>query len=138
MRRIPMIIALQVALALPALAVAEGQAPSSGQRTPQPPPAATRPHASSGAARPAPEPAEPEPETGEPAARLDVHGFRARHDVRGEVTSMNKDSGMVTLKTPDGDMRLQFPPSALGGIDEGDHVEIELAIKPAPAPTNQR
>jgi cytoskeletal protein RodZ len=66
--------------------------------------------------------------TGRTAAAM-----RGQHRVVGEVTKVDHDKGMLTLKTDEGDMDLHFPPSALSNIKEGERVEVQMAIRPASA-----
>jgi hypothetical protein len=58
-------------------------------------------------------------------------GFQARHTTTGEITSVDAAHGQVNLKTPEGDMQLHFPPSALTNVHTGDHVTVDLGITPA-------
>ena len=58
-----------------------------------------------------------------------------RHSMQGEVTRVNQEKGRLIVKTPEGRMRLHFPPSALQNVKKGDSVTIELALKDnGPAP----
>jgi hypothetical protein len=72
-----------------------------------------------------------EPKT--PATKSETaKGYQGRHDVKGEITKVNKDTGMLTVKTEEGEMQLAFPPSAVNKLSQGDEVSVELAIKPMP------
>lgn len=59
--------------------------------------------------------------------------MRGQHRMVGEVTKIDHEKGMLTLKTDEGDMDLHFPPSALSNIKEGERVEVHMAIRPASA-----
>jgi hypothetical protein len=56
----------------------------------------------------------------------------ARLVVEGEVTKVDAKKGWIDVKTPDGRMKLHFPPSALQGVKVGDSVSIEVAMAAAP------
>jgi hypothetical protein len=51
--------------------------------------------------------------------------------VQGEVTKVDAKKGWIDVKTPDGRMKLHFPPAALEGVKAGDGVSIEVALTPA-------
>ena len=55
----------------------------------------------------------------------------AGHVVQGEVTKVDAKRGWIDVKTPDGRMKLHFPPAALEGVKAGDGVSIEVALTPA-------
>jgi hypothetical protein len=52
-----------------------------------------------------------------------------RRIMNAEVTSVDPASGDVSLKTPEGNMTLNFPPSTLGPLKAGDPVTLELAVE---------
>jgi hypothetical protein len=54
-----------------------------------------------------------------------------RHTMEGEVTAVDQAKGTMTLKTGEGSLNLHFPPSALANVKKGDHVAVELALKPS-------
>jgi hypothetical protein len=56
--------------------------------------------------------------------------YLARHTMEGEVTKVDEKKGRLTLKTPEGNMDLHFPPSALANVKKGDRIAVELAMKP--------
>lgn len=60
--------------------------------------------------------------------------YKARHDVKGEITEVDKSTGELRMKTADGELRLSFPPSAVQKLEKGDEVSVELAIKPMAKP----
>jgi type IV secretion system protein TrbL len=57
--------------------------------------------------------------------------FSGRHTMEGEVTRVDQTKGTLSLKTAEGMMDLHFPPSALSNVKKGDHVAVELALKPS-------
>jgi hypothetical protein len=61
----------------------------------------------------------------------------ARHVVSGEVTKVDAKNGWIDVKTPDGRMKLHFPPSALQNVKVGDSVSIEVALASAPGTSRQ-
>jgi len=56
----------------------------------------------------------------------------ARLVVDGEVTKVDAKKGWIDVKTPDGRMKLHFPPSALQDVKVGDSVSIEAAMSGVP------
>ena len=50
------------------------------------------------------------------------------HTMDGKVTKVNPKKGWVDVKTPEGSMKLHFPPPALDGVKTGDSVTIELGM----------
>ncbi|HXH83357.1 MAG TPA: hypothetical protein VNN07_10555, partial [Candidatus Tectomicrobia bacterium] len=56
--------------------------------------------------------------------------FVGRHTMTGEVTKIDKSKGMFSLRTSEGTLQLHAPPSALAGVDEGDQMSVEIAVKP--------
>lgn len=61
----------------------------------------------------------------------------ARHVVNGEVTKVDAKKGWIDVKTPQGRMKLHFPPSALQGVKVGDRVSVEVALASAPGASRQ-
>jgi hypothetical protein len=53
-----------------------------------------------------------------------------RHTMTGEVTKIDNQKGMFSLKTKEGTLDLHAPPSALQGVKRGDQVAVEIAVKP--------
>lgn len=56
--------------------------------------------------------------------------FTGRHTMEGEVTRINQQKGMVSVKTAEGTLDLHFPPSAISTLKKGDRVAVEMALKP--------
>jgi hypothetical protein len=68
-----------------------------------------------------------------PAAAPRMDG--ERHTVRGEVTSIEKEKGKLSLRTQEGEtMTLHFPQQALENIREGQQVAVEMSLRPDPSP----
>ena len=57
-----------------------------------------------------------------------------RHVIEGQVTKVDAKRGWVDVKTPEGSMKLHFPPTSLSGVKKGDSVSVEVAMTTAPAP----
>ena len=70
----------------------------------------------------------PAPETS-PSASPHTAPIYTRRIMNAEVTSVDPTSGDVSIKTPEGDMTLNFPPSMLGNLKAGDPVTLELAVE---------
>jgi len=51
--------------------------------------------------------------------------------MRGEVTKISEAKGTLMLKTADGDLELQLPPSAVKGIKKGDHLTVRIGVRSA-------
>lgn len=61
-----------------------------------------------------------------------------QHTMTGEVTSVSPDKGRLHVKTAEGRMLLQFPPSALQSVQRGDSVTIDLTLRDnGPAPNTK-
>ena len=50
------------------------------------------------------------------------------HTMNGKVTKVDAKKGWVDVKTPEGSMKLHFPPPALDGVKAGDSVTVELGM----------
>jgi hypothetical protein len=51
------------------------------------------------------------------------------HAMDGEVTKVDAKKGWVDIKTPEGRMKVHFPPPALENVKVGDSVTVELGMK---------
>jgi len=71
------------------------------------------------------------PATGTSASPVTSDGTR-RYTTSGEVLSVNRDSGQLTLRSNDGPIVLSVPESALDGIRVGDRVDVEIGIRELP------
>lgn len=61
-----------------------------------------------------------------------------KHTMDGEVTKVDSKKGWVDVKTPEGSMKLHFPPAALANVKKGDSVSVELGLKDnGPAPKKE-
>jgi len=52
-----------------------------------------------------------------------------QHTMEGEVTKVDAKKGWIDIKSPEGRMKLHFPPSALQSVKVGDRVSVEMALK---------
>jgi hypothetical protein len=50
------------------------------------------------------------------------------HTMSGEVTKVDPKRGWIDVKTPEGSMKLHFPPGSLEGVKKGDSVTVELGM----------
>ncbi len=67
---------------------------------------------------------------------ISEHAFMAR--VTGRVTSVDPQSGKLTLDTVDGPMTVRFPPRALANVKQGDQVTVGVGLmeeSPAASPS---
>jgi len=62
-------------------------------------------------------------------------GYEAQHTMTGTVTSIDRKTGMLSLKTDEGNMMLHFPPSKVQNIKDGERVTVELGIRPDTTPS---
>lgn len=53
----------------------------------------------------------------------------ARHTMEGEVTKVDAKKGWIDVKTPEGRMKLHFPPAALANVKAGDSISVELGLR---------
>lgn len=47
----------------------------------------------------------------------------------GEIVNVDHGTGRFSLRTGEGDMMLHFPPAAVGKVEQGDRVRVEI-IRP--------
>jgi hypothetical protein len=52
------------------------------------------------------------------------------HKMSGTIEDIDKESGIVDLKTAEGDLKLHFPPQSLANVKEGDQIEVQLGFNP--------
>jgi hypothetical protein len=64
----------------------------------------------------------------QPAAMKDPHAMKGTHTLAGEVTSIDRQSGKVTVDTQAGKLNLHFPPSSLQNLQDGDRINVELGF----------
>ena len=76
-------------------------------------------------------PARPEPSAS--ATKPSAADTMGHHTMDGEVTKVDAKKGWVDVKTPEGRMKLHFPPAALASVKKGDRVTVELGMTPGPA-----
>jgi hypothetical protein len=75
----------------------------------------------------------------EPSARGQVAaqpsaavGGQVNHKVTGRVTDINRNSGQITIRTPEGgSLKLVLPPLAVASVREGDDVAVDVLVNPA-------
>jgi len=59
----------------------------------------------------------------------------SRHTMDGQVTKVDARKGWIDVKTPEGSMKLHFPPETLASVKKGDTVSVELGLQDnGPAP----
>jgi hypothetical protein len=66
-------------------------------------------------------------DAGQPGSQRQIDSEKAA--MEGEVTKVDKRTGKVTLKTDTGSLDLQFPPSALEKVEQGDRITVRLSMK---------
>jgi osmotically-inducible protein OsmY len=76
---------------------------------------------------------EPASMTAEQPSMANMKGV---HTMSGQVTSVDHDSGKLSLKTHEGTLDLHFPPSALKDVKRGDQLNVELGFR-APSGSQQ-
>jgi hypothetical protein len=47
----------------------------------------------------------------------------------GEITKLDKQHGLLTLKTPEATLDLHFPPPAVQDLSQGDRITVELGLR---------
>lgn len=52
-----------------------------------------------------------------------------QHTMEGEVTKVDAKKGWIDIKSPEGRMKLHFPPSALQSVKVGDRVSVDMGLK---------
>lgn len=52
------------------------------------------------------------------------------HTMSGTIEDIDKESGVVDLKTAVGDLKVHFPPQSLANVKEGDQIEVQLGFNP--------
>ncbi len=70
-----------------------------------------------------------------PAGDQPLHGD---HWMTGTVTSVNASTGLITVKTDDAPLTVQFPPASVRDLKEGDKIALELAFFPGAHSTHSR
>jgi osmotically-inducible protein OsmY/sporulation protein YlmC with PRC-barrel domain len=87
------------------------------------------------------------PGTAGTAGSIQGHEFKGVNTVTGEVTSVDRQSGLVTVDTDQGTMEVHFPPAALQSLERGDRITVGMgftktaaeapATRPAPGASGQ-
>ena len=60
-------------------------------------------------------------------AWADTTKVQGEHSMTGTITMIDHTSGMLTLKTSEGDLKLHFPPSTVQKLKEGDKITVHLS-----------
>ena len=107
---------IAVASTAAVLIAGQGQAQTP---TPAPPAPAQRPSTTP------PAPAQ-RPSAAKPAADM-----TSSHTMEGEVTKVDAKRGWIDVKTPEGRMKLHYPPAALENVKKGDRVTVEVGLRAA-------
>lgn len=53
---------------------------------------------------------------------------QGEHSMRGTVTDIDHQTGLLSLKTEAGELELHFPPQALKEVKEGDQITVHLGF----------
>ena len=64
------------------------------------------------------------------AATTKVQG---KHSMTGTITMIDHTTGMLTLKTSEGDLKLHFPPSTVQKLKQGDTITVHLSYSESSA-----
>ena len=56
-------------------------------------------------------------------------GMKGSHTMSGTVTTVDHQTGLVSLNTDVGELKLHFPPPSLQNVKEGDTVTVSLALQ---------
>src|SRR5262245_44432783 len=77
-----------------------------------------------------PAPAPPAP-TQRPSMTKPAADMGAAHTLEGEVTKVDGKRGWGDVKTPEGRMKLHYPPAALENVKQGDRVSVQIGLRAA-------
>ncbi len=75
------------------------------------------------------------------SAQASAGEMMGKHTMDGQVTKVDAKKGWVDVKTPEGSMKLHFPPAALANVKKGDSITVELSLKdngPAPGRSEKK
>lgn len=53
--------------------------------------------------------------------------MQGKHSMSGTVTMIDHTTGMLTLKTEEGNLKLHFPPATVKQLKEGDTITVHLS-----------
>lgn len=59
----------------------------------------------------------------------ELKNAKGDHVMSGTITKIDHKKGTMTVKTAEAPLDLHFPPAAIKGLDKGDEVSVELALK---------
>lgn len=68
-------------------------------------------------------------QTPAPAPSAPMSDMAGQHTMEGEVTKVDAKKGWIDIKSPEGRMKLHFPPSALQSVKVGDRVSVDMGLK---------
>ena len=68
-------------------------------------------------------------QTPAPAPPAPMSDMAGQHTMEGEVTKVDAKKGWIDIKSPEGRMKLHFPPSALQSVKVGDRVSVDMGLK---------
>jgi DUF4097 and DUF4098 domain-containing protein YvlB len=55
------------------------------------------------------------------------------HSMAGTITMIDHSTGMLTLKTMEGDLKLHFPPATVQQLKNGDTITVHLSYSQSTA-----
>lgn len=58
------------------------------------------------------------------------HGAKGMHSMKGTVEDLDTQTGSLTLKTAEGELKLHFPPKSLAQVKKGDELQVHLSFSP--------
>ena len=53
--------------------------------------------------------------------------MQGAHSMTGTISMIDHTTGMLTLKTSEGDLKLHFPPSTVQKLKDGDTITVHLS-----------
>jgi hypothetical protein len=59
--------------------------------------------------------------------------MQGAHSMTGTITMIEHSTGMLTLKTMEGDLKLHFPPATVQKLKEGDTITVHLSYSQSTA-----
>ncbi len=54
---------------------------------------------------------------------------QGEHEMQGEITSINKETGEIEVNTKPVPMKVHFPAAAVADLNEGDTITVHLAFE---------
>lgn len=68
-----------------------------------------------------------------PGSKDVLDGDLGEHQVTGTVSSIDKDSGTMSIDVKGKDMKILFPASSLAKVERGDEVTVAVSVHKVPA-----